>query len=113
MTGRKSLGEVRAELEKALPEGPTGDGEVPESLRRFLSSGQPANPPQCTSAARLPAYPDTSGPSPLDEDAGTRDWGVFARRLVLIVSVCGALAVVLFFLAVAFSYGQILLTFER
>jgi hypothetical protein len=39
MTGRKTLGEVRAELEAALGAGPAGDGEVAESLRRFLAAG--------------------------------------------------------------------------
>ena len=37
MTGRKSLAEVRAELEAALGSGPPGGGTVAESLRRFLS----------------------------------------------------------------------------
>lgn len=39
MTGRKTLAEVRAELEEALGAGPAGDGDVAESLRRFLASG--------------------------------------------------------------------------
>lgn len=38
MTGRKTLSEVRVELEAALGAGPTGDGEVAESLRRFLAA---------------------------------------------------------------------------
>ncbi|HEX8200153.1 MAG TPA: hypothetical protein VF590_06670 [Isosphaeraceae bacterium] len=39
MIGRKTLGQVRAELESALSEGPAGEGEVAESLRRFLAAG--------------------------------------------------------------------------
>ena len=39
MMGRKTLGQVRAELEAALGEGPAGGGEVAESLRRFLAAG--------------------------------------------------------------------------
>ncbi len=38
MMGRKTLGEVRAELEEALGAGPAGDSQVQESLRRFLSA---------------------------------------------------------------------------
>ena len=37
MTGRKTLAQVRAELEAALGTGPAGKGEVVESLRRFLA----------------------------------------------------------------------------
>jgi hypothetical protein len=40
MTGRKSLSEVRSELEAAFGSGPTGDDEVAESLRRFLAAGR-------------------------------------------------------------------------
>jgi len=40
MTGRKSLSQVRAELEAALGSGPAGDTEVAESLRRFLAAGR-------------------------------------------------------------------------
>lgn len=40
MTGRKTLREVRAELEAALGAGPAGDDEVAESLRRFLAAGR-------------------------------------------------------------------------
>ena len=39
MTGRKTLAEVRADLEAALGAGPTEVGSVAESLRRFLSGG--------------------------------------------------------------------------
>jgi hypothetical protein len=39
MMGRKTRGQVRAELEAALGQGPTGKGEVVESLRRFLAAG--------------------------------------------------------------------------
>lgn len=39
MTGRKTLSEVRAELEAALGAGPAGDSPVAESLRRFLAAG--------------------------------------------------------------------------
>jgi hypothetical protein len=39
MTGRKTLGEVQAELEAALGAGPAGEGQVAESLRRFLAAG--------------------------------------------------------------------------
>ncbi len=47
MTGRKSLADVRAELEAALGSGPPGDGVVAESLRRFLSAtaGPGGKPP--------------------------------------------------------------------
>jgi len=40
MTGRKTLSEVRSELEAAFGAGPTGDDEVAESLRRFLGAGR-------------------------------------------------------------------------
>ncbi len=39
MIGRKTLAEVRRDLEAALCEGPAGEGEVVESLRRFLAAG--------------------------------------------------------------------------
>jgi hypothetical protein len=39
MTGRKSLRQVRAELESTLGAGPGGAGEVAAALRRFLASG--------------------------------------------------------------------------
>jgi hypothetical protein len=39
MTGRKSLNEIRAELEAALGAGPAGDSEVANSLRRVLAGG--------------------------------------------------------------------------
>jgi hypothetical protein len=39
MIGRKTLGELRKELEAALGERPAGAGEVVESLRRFLAAG--------------------------------------------------------------------------
>lgn len=42
MIGRKTLSEVRAELEAALGSGPTGDSEVAESLRRFLAAERKA-----------------------------------------------------------------------
>lgn len=38
MTGRKTLREIRAELEAAVGTGPPGGGDVAESLRRFLAS---------------------------------------------------------------------------
>jgi hypothetical protein len=40
MTGRKTLSEIRAELEAAFGAGPAGDDEVAESLRRFLAAGR-------------------------------------------------------------------------
>lgn len=43
MIGRKTPAEVRAELEAALGAGPAGEGEVAESLRRFLSAGGDAS----------------------------------------------------------------------
>lgn len=51
MTGGKTLGQVRAELEAALGAGPAGAGEVAESLRQFLAAGPgervaPDRPPQ-------------------------------------------------------------------
>ena len=59
MTGRKTLGEVRAELEAALGTGPPGESPVAESLRRFLAAGArkggiPTPPP-------APALPPTKG----------------------------------------------------
>jgi hypothetical protein len=39
MIGRKTLGELRKDLESALGERPAGEGEVVESLRRFLAAG--------------------------------------------------------------------------
>lgn len=42
MTGRKTLREVRKELEAALGAGPAGDGEVAECLRRFLAASSEA-----------------------------------------------------------------------
>ncbi len=57
MTGVKTLGQVRAELEAALGAGPAGQGEVAESLRRFLAAGSggavvPDQPHQPTEAAK-------------------------------------------------------------
>jgi len=37
MIGKKSLAEIRAELEAALGKGPDGDSSVAQSLRRFLA----------------------------------------------------------------------------
>ena len=54
MMGRKTLAEVRAELEAALAQGPAGSGEVAESLRRFLAGGtkpSPATPPSAPANA--------------------------------------------------------------
>jgi uncharacterized Ntn-hydrolase superfamily protein len=39
MIGRKTLSQVRKELESALGQGPSGEGEVAEALRRFLAAG--------------------------------------------------------------------------
>jgi hypothetical protein len=46
MTGRKTLREVRAELESALAAGPAGEGDVAEALRRFLAAGRGGRPNQ-------------------------------------------------------------------
>lgn len=58
MTGRKTLREIRAELEAALGAGPPGDGETAKSLRRFLAArpGEQDTPSQ-------PLQP-TDGPPP-------------------------------------------------
>lgn len=40
MTDRKTLDQIRQELEAALGAGPAGNSEVAESLRRFLATGQ-------------------------------------------------------------------------
>jgi hypothetical protein len=75
MIGRKTLGEVRAELEAALSKGPTGDGQVAESLRRFLAAGPdtirtPNQTPLPTGTATV--IPETSQPTRFSdpEDAG-------------------------------------------
>jgi len=57
MTGRKTLAEVRAELEAAVGPGPAGRSEVAESLRRFLAAGvdggrTPDEPSQQSEAAK-------------------------------------------------------------
>jgi hypothetical protein len=59
MMGRKTLGEVRAELEAALGVGPIGGGEPAESLRRFLAAGtgQTDAPPGLPSRPIQPAAP--------------------------------------------------------
>jgi len=66
MTGRKTLREVRAELEAALGAGPAGDDEVAESLRRFLAAGRngkgtPNQPLHLTGGASL--VPESSQPT--------------------------------------------------
>jgi hypothetical protein len=61
MTGRKTLKEIRAELEAALGAGPAGDTEVAESLRRFLAAGgKPKGTPD------QPLHP-IGGASPVSE----------------------------------------------
>jgi hypothetical protein len=64
MMGRKTLGEIRAELEAALERGAalrSGHGEVTESLRRFLGREAPsaasAGPDEERAAKRTPAGP--------------------------------------------------------
>jgi hypothetical protein len=61
MMGRKTLGEVRAELEAVLDAGPTGKSEVAESLRRFLAGD---NAPDST-----PQRIEGDDPSPLGRKA--------------------------------------------
>ena len=70
MMGRKTLGEIRAELEAALERGAalqSGRGEVPESLRRFLgreaSSSASAGPDEGRGATRT-ARTTPTGPPP-------------------------------------------------
>ncbi len=58
MTGRKTLAEVRAELEAALRAGPTDDSDIAKSLRRFL-------------AARPTPRPSESVDSDASKDRGT------------------------------------------
>jgi hypothetical protein len=55
MTGRKTLREVRAELESALGAGPAGGGQVAEALRRFLAAGSESG------GTRQPAPHRTAG----------------------------------------------------
>lgn len=58
MTGGKTLGQVRAELEAAFGTGPAGKGEVAAALRRFLAnentpaSGKPRRPKKAAKRAR-------------------------------------------------------------
>jgi hypothetical protein len=75
MMGRKTLGEVRAELEAALARGgalESGRGEVPESLRRFLgresASEAKAGPDEGRGATRT--APTTSIGPPRRRDGG-------------------------------------------
>ncbi|HEX3146683.1 MAG TPA: hypothetical protein VHR66_01190 [Gemmataceae bacterium] len=63
MTGRKSLDKIRDELEAALGAGPAGDGEVAESLRRFLAAGLKRQ-----GTPKQPLYP-TGGASPASDGA--------------------------------------------
>ena len=57
MIGRKTLGEVRAELEAAMGKGPTGHGQVAESLQRFLAAGPDATrAPDPTTLPTGPPY---------------------------------------------------------
>jgi hypothetical protein len=70
MMGRKTLGEIRVELEAALGRGAalrSGHGEVTESLRRFLgresSSAANAGPDEERVATRT-AKPTPAGPPP-------------------------------------------------
>jgi hypothetical protein len=46
MTGRKTLGEVRAELESALGSGPAGDSQVVKALRQFLAGAKKGKSPR-------------------------------------------------------------------
>jgi hypothetical protein len=70
MMGRKTLGEIRAELEAALAHGAvleSGRGEVLESLRRFLgresASAAKAGPDEDRGATATPRTMPT-GPAP-------------------------------------------------
>jgi hypothetical protein len=57
MTGRKTLSEVRAELEAALGKGPADGGQIAKSLRRFLGRGADATeagPQRSTAGDSLP-----------------------------------------------------------
>ena len=74
MMGRKTLADVRAELEVAFSTGPGGEGEVAQSLRRFL-----ANP----GAAVEPDRPGLSVAEPADSVAranGQEPTSVVGRR---------------------------------
>lgn len=54
MTGRKTLKEVKAELEAAFAAGPPGNSEVAESLRRLLAgSRRPLKPAKRHEAKRV------------------------------------------------------------
>ena len=66
MTGRKTLKEVRAELEAALGAGPAGDTEVAESLRRFLATG-----PKRKGTPNQPPHP-AGGASPISDRSQPR-----------------------------------------
>lgn len=70
MTGRKTLAEVRAELEAALGGGPKGDGVVADSLRRFLAAGrdQTETPPRPTPQPKSPER-DRTAKGSSDTDA--------------------------------------------
>jgi hypothetical protein len=66
MTGRKTLSEVRAELEAALGAGPAGATPVAEALRRFLANGTHKNESPKKSRHRtkgIPATPREPGPA--------------------------------------------------
>ncbi len=63
MTGVKTLEQVRAELEAALGAGPTGKGEVAESLRRFLAAGTAAD----VTSHQPPTQTGTPKPAPASE----------------------------------------------
>ncbi len=66
MTGRKTLREVRAELEAALGAGPAGDTEMAQSLRRFLAMGRKRK-----GMPKQPLHP-TGGASPVADGSQPR-----------------------------------------
>lgn len=65
MIGRKTLGEIRTELEAALTRGAalrSARGEVPESLRRFLGRESPSAARAASDEVR--GRTETAGPTP-------------------------------------------------
>lgn len=72
MIGRKTLGEVRAELEAALGKGPSGEDQVAESLRRFLAAGPDASrtPPTPLPTGTASVIPEISQPTRFSNPGG-------------------------------------------
>jgi hypothetical protein len=73
MTGRKTLAEVRAELEAALGAGPAGGGEIAESLRRFLAAGVASPklaPPRTSATGGADSPPEARGSASRSAELG-------------------------------------------